>query len=354
MRKGILFNRLVKGLLVFVMITLPVFASVDSVKAAKFNMTYLFFGDTNRFIQTVEETNNAMDTIAPSYFDLFADGSLEEKVDPVFVQAMHSRKIKVVPFLSNHWDRNKGRAALENRESLVNEIVAVIEKYDLDGINVDIENVTEIDRDNYTDFVRLLRQKLPEDKEVSVAVAPNPYNWNKGWQGSYDYKKLAEYSDYLMLMAYDESYYGSKPGPVASYSFVEKSIQNAVEQGVPNNKVVVGLPFYGRYWEVGKKGGKGVSAYRIEELIEDFNGEVFFDDIKKSPYAMITIPSATNEQIHYTTLAPGDYIFWYENELSILYKLQMVEKYNLLGVGSWSLSEISDEIWGYYQAWMKE
>jgi len=345
--------RLTKWLLFAVLLISILYFPTEDVKAEKFNMTYLYFGDTNRFVQTVEKTNNLMDTVAPSYFDLNDDGSLKEKVDPVFVQEMHSRNRKVVPFLSNHWDRNRGRAALFNRENLANEIVAAIKKYHLDGINVDIENLTEIDRNNYTDFIRLLREKLPEDKEISVAVAPNPYNWKNGWQGSYDYKKLAEYSDYLMLMAYDESYYGSNPGPVASYTFVEKSIQNALAQGVPNHKLVLGMPFFGRYWPVGEKGGRGVSAYRVEELIKEFHGKVFFDDIEKSPYALITIPYGVNEKVHSRTLAPGNYIFWFENDRSIYYKLQLVDQYDLLGVGSWSLTEVSDEIWSYYRSWIE-
>ncbi|GAA3315826.1 hypothetical protein GCM10020331_011600 [Ectobacillus funiculus] len=38
-------------------------------------------------------------------------------------------------------------------------------KYNLDGVQIDIENVTEVDRDNYTDLVRLLREKLPKEKK---------------------------------------------------------------------------------------------------------------------------------------------------------------------------------------------
>lgn len=49
-------------------------------------------------------------------------------------------------------------------------------------------------------------------------MAANPKGWTTGWHGSYDYKSLAEYADYLMIMAYDESWNGSSEGPVASYN----------------------------------------------------------------------------------------------------------------------------------------
>lgn len=155
---------------------------------------------------------------------------------------MQNRGIKVVPFLSNHWDREKGIKALANRHSLSDQIVSSIVMYNLDGVNVDIENVTHLQREYYTDFVRLLREKMPEGKTLAVAVAPNPYGITTGWHGSYDYKSLAKYSDYLMIMAYDESYPGGPAGPVASYDFVEATIIKALTE-VPKDKIVLGIPF---------------------------------------------------------------------------------------------------------------
>ena len=144
-------------------------------------------------------------------------------------------------------------------------------------MNVDIENVTDIERDMYTDFVRLLREKLPAGKTLAVAVAVNPWDLKRGWQASYDYKELAKNSDYLMLMAYDESYAGGPAGPVASYSFVEKSIQKALTE-VPKEKLVLGIPFYGRYWKNGAvKGGYGLSNTDVEMLLDKYKGKVTFD-----------------------------------------------------------------------------
>ena len=91
---------------------------------------------------------------------------------------------------------------------LAEQVAGAILEYGLDGVNVDIENMTENERDIYTDFVRLLRKKLPEGNSVSVAVVPNPYKLTAGWHASYDYAGLARYCDYLMLMAYDEHYQG--------------------------------------------------------------------------------------------------------------------------------------------------
>ena len=317
----------------------------------KFNMSYLYFANTDTYIEKVDQSGNSLQTVSPSYFDLNKDGSLQEKVDPKFVKAMQARGIKIVPFLSNHWNREVGQAALRNKESLVNEIVTAINKYQLDGVHIDIENLIETDRADYVDLMKLLRDKLPTEKEVSIAVAANPSGINRGWQGSYDYSELAKYSDYLMIMTYDESYYGSKPGPVASISFVEKSVQYALEH-VPAEKIVLGIPFYGRYWPKGEKGGNGIDIKRVDELVEQYKGKKSFDENSKSAFAEFTVPAGQKPAVYYWNLDPGTYQVWYENDESLKHKLRLVQKYNLRGTGSWSLNSVPNTIWDFYSSWL--
>nr|WP_302328465.1 cell wall-binding repeat-containing protein [Salirhabdus salicampi] len=270
---------------------------------------------------------------------------------------MHKRGIKVVPFLANHWDRTAGINGLNNREQLARDIANAIEQYNLDGVNVDIEGVGHTYRNEHTDLVRLLREYIPKHKEVSVAVAANPSGWNTGWHGFYDYKGLAQHSDYLMIMAYDESWDSpdSPIGPVSSLSFFERSIQYAINQGIPRTKIVAGLPFYGRMWKLdgptleGRNlHGMGLSSTRVEPLVNQFNGRIQFDEKTQSSYASFTIPEGQSAFIGSTKLTEGSYIIWYENEPSIRAKLQMPGKYGIKGTGSWALMHETPNTWDYY------
>ncbi len=269
----------------------------------------------------MKNSQNSLNEISPAYFGLSADGSLRvsTSIDKKFISEMHDKGVLVVPFLSNDWDRVKGIAALNNREKLSEDIAKAVNEYGLDGVDIDIENVRADERAAYVDFVRLLREKLPAEKLVTVAVAANPYYTDRGWQGSYDYAGLSEYCDYLMIMAYDEHYQSGPAGPVSSMSFIEKSIQYALKHA-PKENIVLGLPFYGRIWSNygGYPDGYGVSNARTEKLLEDYGGEVVFDIVSKSGLRDLYDKARRRKTgDRGRSLQAGTYTIWFENEQSI-------------------------------------
>lgn len=337
-----------KVLCTFLLLSIAVM-NLPSFSSAKFNMSYLY--GSYDYASLVDKTNGTLNEVSPSYFDIKSDGSLKlNTVDTDFVTKMHNQGITVSPFLSNHWDRAVGRSALNNKEKLVTQIVTAIEKYNLDGVNVDLENLTEADKNDYVELVKLLKQKLPDNKTVSVAVSANPNGWSNGWQGSYDYKKLGEYADYLMIMAYDEHYEGGEAGAVASLEFVENSIKYALKY-VSSDKIVLGVPFFGRYWKEGVSyGGYGVTTKKIEEIVKKYNSSITYDTQTESVKAVVTISkNDTYPVVNGKKLTAGTYVFWYENEQSLTKKLELVNKYNLKGSGSWSLGQESESTWNYYE-----
>ena len=333
----------------------PLVISGMSQLSEKFSMTYLYGGSVSQQISKVKQAGT-FDTVSPSYFDINSQGKLVvNTVSTQLVNEMHAMGIKVVPMLSNHWDRNGGKLALANPEALAAQIAENVKKYNLDGVNVDIENVTQTERDKYTRLVAELRRLIPDEKEVSVAVAANPNGWTTGWHGSYDYEALAKHADYLMIMAYDESWQGSAAGPVASYDFVKKSIEYALKYA-PAEKIVVGVPFYGRIWsENGDFNGYGIGLSVISNMLSDYNAKITYDEKARSPKAEFTVKAGDKE---YTVggkkLSPGNYTIWFENQRSISNKINLVHEYNLKGVGSWALNQATDSILQNLSPWLRE
>lgn len=308
------------------------------------------------YSQSVKKTKNALNEVSPPYLVLNQNGTLEKtnSISRDFIEEMHKKSIKVVPFLTDQWDQVKARAALKNKIELVSEISKTVKEYGLDGVNVDIEHVTEKDRKEYSKFVESLRKTLPKNKKVTVAIAANPNGWKSGWHGAYDDTTLAKYSDYLMLMAYDEHTMNQEnPGPVASFSFVETSIKSTLSRNVPAEKIVLGIPFYGRIWkEDGAIQGLDVSLKMAENLIEKYNGKVVYNQTYQTPKATFTISrkdDLSKLEKWDELLTPGTYTLWFENEKSIKSKLKLVQKYHLKGIGIWSLGQEPESTWDYLE-----
>lgn len=324
----------------------------------KFSMSYIYFGNSSSYAKLVDASQNSLDEVTPNYFSLDPTGNLivTNAADKDFVDAMHTRGIRVVPYLTNDWVKATGISALNNRAALASALVAAAEQYDLDGISLDFEGLGVSQRADYVDFVRLLYNELhPRGKTITVAVAANPYGWTTGWQGSYDYPGLAQYADFLMIMAYDESWNGSKPGPVASLAFVERSIQYALNSGVPNEKIVLGLPFYGRIWSNSGSypNGYGISNTKIAQLIASYGGAVAIDTASQSARAVITVSAADPKPlIGGRALPAGTYTIWYDNEQTLKLKLSLIGQYDIKGAGSWSLGQEDSATWDYYKLWL--
>ena len=322
---------------------------------SRLSMSYLYFGSPTAYSSLVERTNGALNEVSPNYFELHADGSLKKtaSIDSAFIRQMHQQNIRVVPFLSNHWDRASAEVALARAPELAAELAGAVREYQLDGVHVNLENLTHEHRESYTMFVECLRRELAADDTVAVAVAANPYGFTTGWHGSYDYAALAEAADYLMIMTYDEHYEGSDAGPVSSLDFAKRSIAYALRYAQPD-KLVLGIPFYGRLWHAdGLITGKGIGDDALLQLLRTHGGITTYDEPSQSAVAGFTLPPA-NQFFEYSgnSLPDGTYTAWYADERAKKELLSLVEAYDLKGAGSWSLGQETAGTWDYYSLWL--
>lgn len=318
----------------------------------KINSSYLYFGLKSSYINQINQTKNSLDIIHPDYFNIDTEGNLNitSKFDLSFVREMQHRGIKVVPFLSNHWDKELGRKAIQNRNRLTDQLVQFVVKHNLDGVNIDIENIDHHDKTNFTLFIQMLRNKLPKGKMLSIAIPANPNGWKTGWHGAYDNKELSTYADYLFLMAYDQNWSGdTTPGPVAGYPWVEDSVTALIKEGVPSKKIMLGVPFYGRYWnDTGSIKGNSVTMNTVlTSWVNKYNIDIRYDVVQKSYIGTFRVGSGD-------TLPVGNYVLWFDGEKSLKEKINLVHQYNLLGIGSWALSQEHISTWDYFDTWLSQ
>jgi len=345
-------KRLIVSAVVIIGMSLP----AAGLASAYDHMTYLYGGLTSTYLSRMEKTNDSVNIVSPDYLEVSDAGDIiyTKQPDPELLAVMRNKNIKVLPFLSNHFKRDQARAMLAKADAAVSKLAAVVEEYDLDGLDIDIQNINEKDRTDFTAFIAKLRGALPDNRELTVCVAANPWGINVGWQGGYDYAALSLHCDHIFMMTYDESYETSPPGPVSSYSFIEKSIKTGLKY-VPKEKLMLGIPFYGRYWAQSESGKKGYAwtIADIEWLVRDYGTASWYDETNECARATIVIPAGSNVKTWGGSKIPPDtYDVWYENARSLEKKLGLVRSYGLKGVGMWALGQEPEYVWNDFTAWL--
>lgn len=134
------------------------------------------------------------------------------------------------------------------QQRIVDEIITWARFYDADGINIDFENMGSAGRDGFTNLVKMLYQET-QKYNITLSVDVVRPASGSSYSASYNRPALARHSDYLVLMAYDEHWASSPhPGSVASLPWTESSITSTLNEGVPADKLMLGIPFYSRNW----------------------------------------------------------------------------------------------------------
>lgn len=282
--------------------------------------------------------------VSPTWFHLADDqGQLKNLADTRYVDWAHRNGYQVWALVTNDFNPDRTHAVLssfEKRKNVILQLVHFAQIYQLDGINIDFENVYLKDRENLVQFVRELTPYLHEMGLV-VSIDVTIKSTSEMWSQFLDRKALAETVDYVMVMTYDEHWASSpKAGSVASLPWVERGLLGVLEE-VPNEKLLLGIPFYTRLWkeEVNEQGERVVSskAYSMPAI------ETWLADRGVTP----TLDEATGQ--YYAEYVDEQenavYKVWLENEHSVRQRVELVHKYNLAGVASWRRGFEKPVIW---------
>ncbi|CEO20713.1 peroxiredoxin [Paraclostridium sordellii] len=219
-----------------------------------------------------------------------------------------------------------------SRYNFAREVNALIKEYNLDGIDIDWEYPANSaagiksrpeDRENFTLLLTAIRDVIGYDKWLSVAGTGDKAYINQ----SVEIDNIAPLIDYFNLMSYD--FTAGETGPnakkhhsnlydsnlsIPGYS-VDAMVRNLIAAGMPSQKILLGVPFYGRL------GATITKSY--DQLRKDF--------INKNGY---TYKFDKDAQVPYLE-REGELAMSYDDILSIYIKGQYVIDNCLGGIFSW-------------------
>jgi chitinase len=156
-------------------------------------------------------------------------------------------------------------------------IIDFIDKYNLDGLDVDIEG-NMIVEDQYKRFISKISPMMKKEKKLLTCAL--------GWYRRERIKKeTLDKFDFVNIMAYDETgaWNPNRPGQHSSVAWAKRNLDYWHKKGVPKEKLVLGVPFYGKdftkdkkvigmkYWEILEKHPEAHSKDEIGNLY--YNGK---------------------------------------------------------------------------------
>ena len=283
---------------------------------------------------------DGVNVVSPAFANLEKSGSLNINIGETgkkYVEWAHENEYKVWAIVSNNSYKAPTSEVLNDykkRADLINKIVTMTISYNLDGVNIDFENMNESDKDVFSRFIIELAPRLKEyGKVLSVDVtAPDG---SPDWSLCYNRNKIGKIADYVIFMAYDQ--YGvssTSAGTTAGADWVEVNIKKFLgQEEVAAEKIILGMPFYTRAWNETSSGVKStvISMKYVDSAVPEEATRQWNNDLKQ--YYVEYQKNGTN------------YKMWIEDENSIEAKFVLMHNYNLAGAAYWQKDMEKEGIW---------
>lgn len=265
--------------------------------------------------------------ISPSWFKLHSLGlEASPNINIDYVKAYKNKGYHIWPLITNRFDSNFTSGILADQsvwKKYAHNLVQYAYIYGFDGYNFDFENIDYADRNRLTTFVSYLSNHLHQ-YNIKTSIDVTGYSDSPEWSLVYNRKALADTVDYVVLMAYDETWAKSTTaGPVASYPWVRSHTERMLSE-VPFQKLILGVPFYMRLWHDtnGYAKGETLAMKNTGNYFANYRDKMTWDDRLKLYY--LSIPTAA-----------GSDRIWFEDNTSLGLKLDLVKELHLGGFAAW-------------------
>ena len=222
-------------------------------------------------------------------------------------------------------------------EALTANLIAEMEQYGYEGLDIDFEYILAEDRDLFTQFVRQVTEALHAyGYRVTIALAPKTSADQPGllYEGK-DYRALGEIVDGALLMTYEWGYKYGPPMAVAPLNMVRRVVDYAVTEILPE-KLYLGIPNYGYDWPLpfvrGETAAKTIGNVEAVQIAIAHGAQIQYDETAQSPYFYYWENGVTHQ-------------VWFEDVRSLTGKFELIKEYGLVGAGYWNIMQYFRANW---------
>ena len=335
-------------------VVVPTVADGSTVVLAWHNVTTV---DAAAYLSDYQSYFKYFNTISPTWFYLKDnEGTVESIASKNYVDMAHNAGIKVWGLVENMTYADMSTYEVlsysSKRAHVIKQLLQYAQEYNLDGINVDFEQLSGETGEPFAQFIRELSL---EAHKLGLVISVDNYV-PQGYTAHYNRKEQGVFADYVVIMGYDEHYAGSaESGSVASLGFVMDGIQQTVAE-VPANKVINAVPFYTRIWTETPKSEAEINEGAGQEGFVNYNLQV--QTLAASDaYASV---NANGGSVNWSEEAGQNYAewkngsstvkCWLEDGDSMKARMDVMKANNLAGVAVWQLAYSSEGMWNAISA----
>lgn len=250
-----------------------------------------------------------------------------------------------VTLFSNHTTfLNNGTA----QQTLITNLINLISARGAHGVNIDFEGIPSSQKINFRNFMNNLSNQMhaaiPGSQVSTVLYAVD-------WNDVFDVAAMSPV-DYFIIMGYDYYWSGStNTGPndplfhfSSTYNYtLSKSVTYYLNKGVPANKLVLGLPYYGREWPTTSAAVPGTTSGSGTARTYTY--------VKNNSSGYYSAANRNSDQASQSTYYVFNNVGWRQcfitEENNLRERLDFINKRGIAGMGIWALGY--DD--GYNQFW---
>lgn len=289
-------------------------------------------------ISSFRQNQLLFNSISPFEYSFGADG-LVSRAASVFngedVNSIRESGVLVIPSITNNFDIDDVgtivMASDELRARHIESVVSLVLENGYDGIDIDYENIKPETKDQFTDFISKLSERLhAENKVLHVTLQPKRSD-DQNWRGvgAQDFAAIGRYADRVRLMSYDHSRTNSSPGSIAPIDWYKEVLLYATSL-IDAEKIVAGIPTYAYRW----------CTKEVEGALCE-NDALVYSGVQKLLLQYDVEPSFSSESLTpfftYTDDVGREFIVHYEDNQSIRAKLKLIDRLGLAGASLWRL-----------------
>ncbi|MDP4552620.1 glycosyl hydrolase family 18 protein [Alkalihalobacillus macyae] len=323
---------------------LPIGLRIRIPTAQKYSMQTLVFFDALSGASYLETLNDLADSI--TYLAIFtysfnSEGDLLTIDDDLILQRTKALNIKPLLVISNYdvqmFSSTLADAVLKDetkRKRLVQNLVVKVKEKGYAGVSIDFEFVPPERRNEFTAFLKELKQGLGNLVLQLNAHAKSSDMPTNRLVGFLDYKATGEVVDIVSIMTIDYGYAIGPPDPIAPVWWVEQVLMYATGQ-IDRRKIMMAMSLYGYDWTVPRQADAQMTSSQNAQN-RALNGWI--------PIQYNAIAQAPNYSYN---LVNQDHVVWFEDIKSMTAKYKQLEAYNLLGSTYWRLRFLFPQNWAY-------